>query len=92
MNDDNLENRKERVMEDDKPDKKEEIKKSYAILEKLRLQIAALNALSLDGEESRYVKASLLHIDHIHSCLNNLILKMQESPEIKHKGSRSINR
>jgi hypothetical protein len=86
-------------MADENLNKKEEIKKSYAMLEKLRLQIAALNALSLDGEESRYVKASLLHIDHIHSCLNNLILKMQESPDnkeqsqkVKHKGSRSINR
>jgi hypothetical protein len=82
---------------DDSLEKIDSAKKCLYMLEKLKLQAMGLKGLNLDGDEGRYVEASLAHIQRTETCLNNLFSKIQKKLdvetqrlEIKRKNSRSI--
>ena len=84
-------------MDDDSIEKMEGTKKCLATLNFLKQQVANLKAIGLTDAEREYAQTSLVLINRLQSCLDNLLLKTQksfagnsQSRDAKHKPPRRI--
>jgi len=66
-------------MENDSLEKMRETEMCLATLDFLWHQVASLKAIGLTEAEREYAQTSLVLINRLHSCLDNLLSKIQKN-------------